>query len=159
MILAGWASLSENMSNYYTTTEIVEKYIKESLQDEKMIQLFAFQRQGSEESIVGTLTVERQTSIMDKPLPPNDGMLGRFSIRPDLQSKGLGRMIMEAGLEAMKQAGYTVCSILVFENRENVLRWYEKLGFKYTQERYPFVPPTNATLLSDHQFVLMKRDL
>lgn len=158
-MLEGWANLENNIGNYYTTKEAVEKYIKASTQDDKAIQLFAFQRQGSEERVVGTLTVEEGYPTMGKPLPPNDGMLGRFSIRPDLQSKGLGRMIMNAGLEAMRKAGYTVCSILVFENRDNVLRWYEKLGFKDTDERYPFVPPANTTVINEANFVLMKKTL
>lgn len=148
------------MNNYYTTKEDIENYVHESVVG-NLIQLFMFERDtdGNDIAVVGTLTIESKCGCSDGDLPEGDGMLGRFSIDLSYHSKGLGRLLMQAGLDEMKKANYSVCSILVFENRTELIGWYKKLGFVDTMERTPFHPPKGTTILESIPFALMKKKL
>ncbi|CEP16006.1 hypothetical protein [Parasitella parasitica] len=156
----GWASVKKIVNNYYTTKEEIENYIRESVAG-NLIQLFLFERdaQGNDKAVAGTLTIESKCGCSDGDLPEGDGMLGRFSVDLSYHSKGLGRQLMQVGLDEMKKANYSVCSILVFENRTELIQWYKKLGFVDTMERSPFHPPEGTTIIDSVPFALLKKKL
>ncbi|KAI8640203.1 acyl-CoA N-acyltransferase [Parasitella parasitica] len=156
----GWASVKKIVNNYHTTKEEMENYIRESVAG-NLIQLFLFERdtQGNDKAVAGTLTIESKCGCSDGDLPEGDGMLGRFSIDLSHHSKGLGKKLLQVGLDEMKKANYSVCSILVFENRTELIEWYKKLGFVDTMERSPFHPPDGATILNNVPFALLKMKL
>ncbi|KAI8091089.1 acyl-CoA N-acyltransferase [Gilbertella persicaria] len=159
----GWTSISKIIKDYGTTRETTEDYIRRSVQGQ-VVQFFAFQRdsEGNDQAVVGSLVVEDPLVGLDHShfaLSGKEGLLGRFSVNPKYQSKGIGRVLMEAGLTAMRETGYTTCLILVFENRDTVLRWYEKLGFVDTGKRVPFSRSRGFEMMQDVRFKLMTKDL
>ncbi|MBS1969950.1 MAG: GNAT family N-acetyltransferase [Bdellovibrionales bacterium] len=64
--------------------------------------------------------------------------LGMLTVKPTLQGKGLGGMILE---EAEAFAQFWDCSHLymtVIAQRKELIEWYEKRGFHQTGETKPF---------------------
>ncbi|WP_439477365.1 GNAT family N-acetyltransferase [Brevundimonas sp.] len=80
------------------------------------------------------------------------GYFGMLSIRPTLQGGGLGRRLVEAAHAALADRfGARRVRISVFPQRETLIAWYERLGYR----------PTGATLpfpYGDPRFGLPKRD-
>jgi len=80
------------------------------------------------------------------------GYFGMLSIRPTLQGGGLGRRLVEAAHAALvDRFGARRIRISVFPQRETLVAWYERLGYRMTGDTLPF-PYGNA------RFGLPKRD-
>jgi ribosomal protein S18 acetylase RimI-like enzyme len=60
--------------------------------------------------------------------------LTRIYVLPDRQHSGIGTQLLEAGLAAFAQQGFTRLTVLV--ERDNILgrRFYEKMGFTERRE-------------------------
>ncbi|KAF1800829.1 acyl-CoA N-acyltransferase [Mucor lusitanicus] len=154
----GWTTEASIVSGQFTL-EDTQNFIKHSHQGE-FIQLLVFKRdeEGNDAEVVGSMLIVPFPDLEEKPTP-GEAMITRFAISPNHQSKGLGRLLIESSLKTMKSVGYERCSLRVFENRPEVLSWYSKLGFKDTSERRDFKTPAGKKLLSNVQFVIMKKDL
>ena len=80
------------------------------------------------------------------------GYFGMLSISPTLQGGGLGRRLVEAAHAALvDRFGARRIRISVFPQRETLVAWYERLGYRMTGDTLPF-PYGNA------RFGLPKRD-
>ena len=128
--------------------------------------LFAIKRdeEGNDEKIVGTLAIEDAASSLDPALYTFSGnndeaLLGRFTIDPKYQSKGLGRLLVDTGMKAMKDRGYKRCLILVFENRDVLLNWYLKVGFSDTHVLVPWTMSDQFELIQDIKFKLLTKTI
>jgi len=64
--------------------------------------------------------------------------LGMFTIRPDLQSRGLGRTLLDESERFVKSRGARRLRITVIQLREPLIAWYERRGFRATGELDPF---------------------
>lgn len=110
----------------------------------------------SHEAAVVALVPE---SIQPIPPSPTSAMLGMFAVKPEYQSKGVGRALTEAAFELMRtEWGTKVCVIWVLESRTELLAWYEKLGFVWDGVRMrDFVWPDQ---LKQHvRFRVMEKQL
>ncbi|KAI8380628.1 acyl-CoA N-acyltransferase [Choanephora cucurbitarum] len=161
----GWTSVAHIVKAYGTTVQATKKYIKKSVAGEA-IMLIAIKRdaEGNDEAIVGTLAIEDAAPSIDPKLYSFSGnndeaLLGRFAINPKYQSKGLGRLLMDTAIEAMKEKAYMKCLILVFENRDILLNWYKKLGFSDTSVLIPWTMPDQFEMIQDVKFKLLVKDL
>ncbi|OBZ86780.1 hypothetical protein A0J61_05165 [Choanephora cucurbitarum] len=165
LVCGGWTSVAHTVKAYGTTVQATEKYIKKSVAGEA-IMLLAIKRdaEGNDEAIVGALTIEDAAlSIDPKPYSfsgnNNEAMLGQFAINPKYQSKGLGRLLMDTAIEAMREKAYKKCPILVSENRDILLNWYKKLGFSDTNVPIPWTMPDQLEMVQDVKFKLLIKDL
>lgn len=72
-------------------------------------------------------------SCWDKNLEPA-GELARVAVLPEEQSKGLGRIMLQFGMDELKRRGFKGIHILV--NRKNIkaIRCYAVLGFRMVGE-------------------------
>lgn len=64
--------------------------------------------------------------------------LGMLTVTPDLQSKGIGKLLLS---ESEAFAEFWDCKkiyMTVISVRTELIAWYEKHGFKNTQEKKPF---------------------
>ncbi|KAI8336037.1 acyl-CoA N-acyltransferase [Blakeslea trispora] len=161
----GWTNVSSIVREYRVSIQSTEEHIKKSVAGE-VITLFAIKRDvnSNDEAIVGTLTIEDAASSIDPALYSsscihNEALLGRFAIDPKYQSKGLGRLLIDGSMEAMKEKGYRKCLILVFENRDVLLNWYKKLGFLDTNILIPWTLPDKFDLIQDMKFKLLIKEL
>jgi len=80
------------------------------------------------------------------------GYFGMLSVSPTLQGGGLGRRLIEAAHATMAERfGARRVRISVFPQRETLIAWYRRLGYRPTGETLPFP-------YGDERFGLPKRD-
>ena len=67
-------------------------------------------------------------SCWDKNLEPV-GELARVAVLPEEQSKGLGRIMLQFGMDELKRRGFKGIHILVNKNNTKAIRCYAVFGF------------------------------
>lgn len=80
-------------------------------------------------NLLGCVHLERQDSKM---------YLGMLTVSPELQSKGIGKMLLD---EAEALAQFWDCTVIfmtVISQRTELIAWYGKHGFRNTKETKPF---------------------
>jgi ribosomal protein S18 acetylase RimI-like enzyme len=91
------------------------------------------------------------------------GYFGMLSIRPTLQGGGLGRRLVEAAHAAMADRfGARRVRISVLPQRETLIAWYQRLGYRLTGDTLPFPygnPRFGLPKRDDLYFVVMEREL
>ncbi len=91
------------------------------------------------------------------------GYFGMLSIRPTLQGGGLGRRLVEAAHAALADRfGALRVRISVFPQRETLIAWYRRLGYRRTGDTLPFPygdPRFGLPKRDDLYFVVMEREL
>lgn len=89
--------------------------------------------------------------------------LGMLSVEPDLQGGGLGRALVAAAERiARDRFGATRMEMTVIVQREELIAWYERLGYGRTGERRPF-PATDPRFglprRNDLAFIVLEKSL
>jgi ribosomal protein S18 acetylase RimI-like enzyme len=65
--------------------------------------------------------------------------LGMLTVKPDLQAAGLGRRLIEAGERGARESFRARrIEMTVIAQREELIAWYERRGYRRTDERRPF---------------------
>jgi ribosomal protein S18 acetylase RimI-like enzyme len=72
------------------------------------------------------------------------GYFGMLSVEPGQQGKGLGRMLIDASEAHLRDRGCSKIEIEVVNLREELPPFYEKFGYRKTEER-PFTSPERAS--------------
>lgn len=91
------------------------------------------------------------------------GYFGMLSVDPTLQGGGLGRRLVEAAQAALvERFRARRVRISVFPQRETLIGWYERLGYRQTGDTLPF-PYGNLRFgrprRDDLYFVVMQHEL
>lgn len=91
------------------------------------------------------------------------GYFGMLSVSPMEQSRGLGRRLVAAA-EAKAKSRFDAkrMRISVFPQRETLIAWYERLGYRRTGDTLPFPygnPKYGLPRRDDLYFVVMEREL
>jgi ribosomal protein S18 acetylase RimI-like enzyme len=64
--------------------------------------------------------------------------LGMLSVSPDVQNKGVGRILMEEAEKFALQNHCNLIAITVISLRDTLVNWYERRGFVKVGELQPF---------------------
>lgn len=80
--------------------------------------------------ILGTCHLER--------VGPTTAYFGMFAVRPDLQAQGLGRSLLYRAASTAAGWGCSVLRMTVLDQRQDLIAWYGRLGFRPTGETEPF---------------------
>lgn len=89
--------------------------------------------------IVGCIQIQTHGCADD------EAMFGLFSVSPALQGHGVGGKLVRAALTLMKQdLGKRQAKLWVLNARTELIAWYEKLGFRHTEEKVTFAKPELA---------------
>ncbi|MBI1401928.1 MAG: GNAT family N-acetyltransferase [Porphyrobacter sp.] len=64
--------------------------------------------------------------------------LGMLCVRPDLQSAGLGRRLLDAAEDHARALGIAAMEMTVIDSRDTLIAWYERRGYARTGETRPF---------------------
>jgi ribosomal protein S18 acetylase RimI-like enzyme len=98
-------------------------------------------------------------------LEPRDNevwYMGMLAVRPERQGQQLGRRMLEASEEAVRQRDGRRVRISVVNVRDKLCAWYERRGYVRTGEREPF-PYENEKvgrpLRDDLEFVMLEKAL
>jgi ribosomal protein S18 acetylase RimI-like enzyme len=88
-----------------------------------------------------------------------DGLyLGMLSVWPHLQAKGIGRMLMMAAEAHARQLGCNRIFMNVISVRNELIAWYQKLGYTITPERKPFPNDSEyGYALQPLEFIVMEK--
>ena len=104
------------------------------------------------ESIMATLSKENATILIAQDeddddkivgcahLENHDGKLylGMLTVEPTLQKKGIGRLLVNESEAFAQFWDCTHMYMTVISSRTELIKWYEKLGFRNTGEKRPF---------------------
>lgn len=88
--------------------------------------------------------------------------LGLLAVRPRLQGRGTGHaLVAEAERMAATRWRSRRMRIRVLAQREDLIAWYERLGYRLTGERIPFPydKPGHGARRSDLEFVALVKPL
>lgn len=65
--------------------------------------------------------------------------LGMLAVRPSRQRRGVGRLLVESAERvALERWGATCMQMLVLHPREELIAWYERLGYRRSGATVPF---------------------
>jgi ribosomal protein S18 acetylase RimI-like enzyme len=85
---------------------------------------------------------------------------GMFAVRPDAQGRGIGKAILAEAERIAAGWGCTELRMQVIRQRDDLIAWYRRLGFRLTGETAPF-PYGNERfgqpLRPDLEFVVLAR--
>lgn len=107
------------------------------------------------DAIIGCIAVKKQ--------PDGLAYIGMVTIEPILQRHGLGRIMLEAA-EAFAVGSFCAESaeMTVIAQREELIAWYERRGYRQTGEKRPF-PLTDRRFgepkRQDLEFVVLEKAL
>lgn len=80
-------------------------------------------------SLIGCVNLQNQGSNL---------YLGMFSIKPEIQGKGLGKALLAAADEYAASLGITRIKMTVISVRAELIGWYNRNGYLPTGELIPF---------------------
>jgi ribosomal protein S18 acetylase RimI-like enzyme len=104
----------------------------------------------SDGDLVGCCYVEARTG--------GEAYLGLLSVRPGLQGRGVGRVVVaKAEDEARARWAAAQMRMRVIRQREDLIAWYERLGYRRNGETVPFPYETPGVIAkrSDLEFVVL----
>lgn len=87
--------------------------------------------------------------------------LGMLSVKPDLQSGGIGKKLMEASEVFGREQGCSAMFMTVISARQKLIEWYIRSGYHLTGERKPFIVPDSRWGVPKQQleFVVLEKKL
>ena len=83
--------------------------------------------------------------------------LGMLTVRPKLQSDGLGRRLLEGAEALARSEGGAEMHMTVISVRTTLVAWYERRGYRDTGDRMPY--PHGDPPRPDLQFAVLTRRL
>lgn len=97
--------------------------------------LFVLKRNGT---IKAAISVEEDEAVddlncWDENLAP-EGELARLAVLPDEQNRGLGRIMLQFGMDELKRRGYKGIHILVNKHNAKAIKCYAVFGFRVVGE-------------------------
>ncbi|MBX9689747.1 MAG: GNAT family N-acetyltransferase [Candidatus Obscuribacterales bacterium] len=88
--------------------------------------------------------------------------IGMLSVDPDYQNYGIGKkLLLFAGDFAREKLNCREAKMFVFAGREELLAWYQKMGYEATGETMPFFGPESGlrALVENAHFVVVRKNL
>jgi ribosomal protein S18 acetylase RimI-like enzyme len=105
--------------------------------------------------IIGCCQVQRRES--------GDAYFGTFAVRPESQTGGYGRALLEHAEEyARREWHASVLEMTVIAHRDDLIAWYERRGYARTGERrdFPYGDERfGVPLRDDLHFVVLRKPL
>ena len=79
--------------------------------------------------VVGCVYLEKKNRVL---------YLGMLTVKPILQATGIGAILMQAAEENARQRDCNRIQMTVITERESLIQYYQRKGFRDTGERAPF---------------------
>lgn len=143
----GWTTEADLLGGQRTDTELVTALI-----EKKNSYLLIARPQASEE-IIACTHLQHDDEVLH---------LGMLAIKPDLQNQGLGRRIILEAENFAKECQCAFLEISVISVRQELIAWYERLGFCKTGQHLPFPssdPRFGLPKVKDLQFLILRKRL
>jgi ribosomal protein S18 acetylase RimI-like enzyme len=96
-------------------------------------------------------------------LDEGEGYIGMLAVQPTEQGSGLGRRLLAEAEETLRRTfGATRVHMTVIQQREELIAYYERRGYRRTGKTEPFPygdPRFGAPLRPDLQFLVLEKSL
>ncbi len=107
----------------------------------------------SEGKIIGCISVEDDEDVdnlecWDRSIFPG-GELARLGVLPEMQNKGIAKILIGYGLDELKRRGFKSIHYLVDKNNAKALKSYSHFGFRTVGE----------TFMYEHEYYCCEREL
>jgi len=149
-------SASWNIENFTEGQRLNESLLREDLAAKPHAHLLTYRDDPDDRDapLLGTVWLD----------PGKDGVwyLGLLTIRPDMQTRKLGRTLLAAAEDFAKQQGARRIQMTVVNVRDTLIAWYERRGYTLTEETRPFPygdERFGRPLRDDLYFVVLQKDL
>lgn len=140
----GWTSEAEMIGGERTSVEQLRQEI-----GRPHAHLLLLRDDAADGALLGCVMVERMKDAL--------WYLGMLTVRPDLQSKGAGRMLLTGGEDFARDHGATEMHMTVISIRQTLIAWYERRGYHDTGDRLPY--PYGDPPRPDLQFAVLAKTL
>lgn len=77
-------------------------------------------------------------SGMEQETVPGEFYLDSVAVLPEFRHRGLGRSLLQHGLDRAAALGYSRCTLIVSPEKPLARRLYESLGFRYEKDLFVF---------------------
>ena len=86
--------------------------------------------------------------------------LGMLTVAPDLQAKGIGRLLLKAAEDKALEWNCRSIVMTVITTRHELIAWYKRHGYYATGEKQPFPKDEKFGIQKfPLQFMILKKDL
>lgn len=104
-----------------------EPMLRQELEDRPAIRLMVWK---PNESVAGCVCLE--------PADDHEWYLGSFAVDPRLQNRQIGRRLLAAAEEDIREHGGRTVKMTVIDSRHPLIAWYERRGYRRTGKTAPF---------------------
>ena len=149
---AGWAYESDYIDGQRTSLH----HLQEDLRSDPTPTLLVLRQEAGGE-ILACAMVERIEGDGG-----TAGYIGMVTVKPTLQTGGVGRTILAAAEDAARAFGATRAEMTVISRRDTLIDWYVRRGYRLTGERRPFPYGDDRwgiPLVDDLEFVVLEKPL
>jgi GNAT superfamily N-acetyltransferase len=86
--------------------------------------------------------------------------LGMLTVSPELQAKGIGKLLLKAAEKYAADIGCTIVTMTVISVRHELIAWYERHGYIPTGEKKPFPQdPAFGLPKQELEFIVMEKEV
>lgn len=143
----GWTTEADLLDGQRTDREAIAELIQ---RQEPQTQILVLD---NGKHLLGCVLLEEKTSKL---------YLGMLTVSPSLQNKGFGKVLMEAAEKLAQQKNLQFIEMTVIPQRESLINYYLRQGYKITGERRPF-PASNPRFgipkIPNLEFVVLEKKL
>lgn len=105
----------------------------------------------SQGNLLGCVYLEKQDSVL---------YLGMLTVSPFAQNKGTGKELVQAAEEFARMQQCTIIRMTVISVRHELIKWYERFGYKQTGEIKPFPDdPRFGIPKTSLEFIVLEKQL
>lgn len=118
----GWTTEASFLDGIRISEETLQQYFAE--QDSTILKCI-----DENEKIVGCVYLKKENEHL---------YLGMLTVSPDLQNKGIGKLLLKASEEKARQLNCESIVMTVITQRHELIDWYKRHGFFETGVKQPF---------------------
>jgi ribosomal protein S18 acetylase RimI-like enzyme len=107
-----------------------------------------------DEELLGSMVVKRESDEV--------AHVGMIAVHPEQQAQGIGRALLDKAEQVTREQGCSRLEMTVIGQRQELIAWYERRGFKQTEEQRPFPygdQRFGLPRLRDLYFVVLVKDV
>ena len=137
-----WTSEGDIVAGQRTTEESIRNLIQQPA-------ITMLKCTDAQQHIVGCVLLEKKEGTL---------YLGMLSVNPQLQTAGIGKLLLQEGEAFARDHQYSTVTITVIDRRHELIDWYKRKGYRPTGNKQPFSNKSSAAL-AEFSFMEMIKDL
>lgn len=144
----GWTTEADLLDGQRTDPESITNILKDPIQ-----KILVAEDPEADDRILACVHLTKEGSVC---------WLGMLTVDPQLQDEGLGKFLLTEAESFAKFWGCTEIKMKVISLRSELIKWYERRGFRATNDREPFPinnPKFGLPKRQDLEFQILTKSL